>query len=121
MYYSAAFTVLGGLHTTPLRSLASKMVERTEYGKIFTVIGVVVAMAQLISNSVMSEVYADTVASDPGFLYFLAAGFAAFALVIEIAFLCSTKKHAKDLFCFLRFLFAYYMLLCLTMKGSMES
>ena len=101
MYYSAAFTVLGGLHTTPLRSLASKMVERTEYGKIFTVIGVVVAMAQLISNSVMSEVYADTVASDPGFLYFLAAGFAAFALVIEMAFLSSKRKHAKDLFVFL--------------------
>ena len=101
MYYSAAFTVLGGLHTTPLRSLASKMVERTEYGKIFTVIGVVVAMAQLISNSVMSEVYADTVASDPGFLYFLAAGFAAFALVIEIEFLRSKETMLKTFFVFL--------------------
>ena len=101
MYYSAAFTVLGGLHTTPLRSLASKMVERTEYGKIFTVIGVVVAMAQLISNSVMSEVYADTVASDPGFLYFLAAGFAAFALVIEIEFLRSKENMLNAFFVFL--------------------
>ena len=82
IYYAATFTVLAGLHTTPLRSLSSKMVEPTEFGKLFTCVGVAVGVAQLISNSILLEAYADTVKSDPGFMYLLAAAFSGFALVI---------------------------------------
>ena len=82
IYYAATFTILAGLHTTPLRSLSSKMVESTEFGKLFTCVGVAVGLAQLISNSILLEAYADTVKSDPGFMYLLAAAFSGFALVI---------------------------------------
>ena len=58
------------------------MVESTEFGKLFTCVGVAVGLAQLISNSILLEAYADTVKSDPGFMYLLAAAFSGFALVI---------------------------------------
>ena len=52
-------------------------------GKLFTCVGVAaVGLAQLISNSILLEAYADTVKSDPGFMYLLAAAFSGFALVI---------------------------------------
>ena len=82
IYYAGAFTILGNLHTTPLRSLTSKMVEPNEFGKIFTFVGVAISLAQLISSSLLLEVYADTVASFPGFMYLVSAGLACLALVI---------------------------------------
>ena len=95
IYYAATFTVLAGLHTTPLRSLSSKMVDSTEFGKLFTCVGVAVAVAQLISNSILLEVYADTVESDPGFMYLLAAAFSSFALVITVGSRIVRKNFPK--------------------------
>ena len=56
MYYACALMVFGGLDTTPLRSLISKMVEPMEYGKIFTFVGVGFSFAMIITNSVYQEI-----------------------------------------------------------------
>ena len=40
IYYASALTLLGGLDSTPLRSLLSKLVEPNEYGKIYTFAGI---------------------------------------------------------------------------------
>ena len=36
LYYAAAIGMLGALDSTPIRSMVSKMVEPTEFGKLFT-------------------------------------------------------------------------------------
>ena len=81
MYYASALTVLGGLDATPLRSLMSKMVEPTEYGKIFTFTGIASSLAFLITGSLFQEIYVETVATFPGFMYLLTAGLQLLALV----------------------------------------
>ena len=51
IYYASALTLLGGLDTTPLRSLLSKLVEPNEYGKIYTFAGI----AFLLGHCQMSK------------------------------------------------------------------
>ena len=81
MYYACAVMVFGGLDTTPLRSLISKMVEPMEYGKIFTFVGVGFSFAMIITNSVYQEIYAETVATFPGTAYLVGVGLLLIALV----------------------------------------
>ena len=81
MYYACALMVFGGLDTTPLRSLISKMVEPMEYGKIFTFVGVGFSFAMIITNSVYQEIYAETVATFPGTAYLVGVGLLLIALV----------------------------------------
>ena len=81
MYYACALMVFGGLDTTPLRSLISKMVAPMEYGKIFTFVGVGFSFAMIITNSVYQEIYAETVATFPGTAYLVGVGLLLIALV----------------------------------------
>ena len=74
MYYASSLTVFGGLHNTPLRSLMSKIVEPTEFGKIFTLTGVAQSISTLITGSFFQEIYAETEASFPGLMYLIGAG-----------------------------------------------
>ena len=74
MYYASSLTVLGGLHNTPLRSLMSKIVEPTEFGKIFTLTGVAQSISTLITGSFFQEIYVETEASFPGLMYLIGAG-----------------------------------------------
>ena len=88
MYYATALMVLGGIDTTPLRSLLSKMVQPTEFGKIFTFAGVSFSLARLVTSSIYQEIYADTVEFYAGLVYLIAAGTAGLALVK-----CSTTDN----------------------------
>ena len=94
--------VLGGIDTTPLRSLLSKMVEPSEFGynfflvsnhyieiyysiiscrKIFTFAGVAFSLARLVTSSIYQDIYLNTVSFFPGFVYMVAAGMTCLALV----------------------------------------
>ena len=83
-YYSSALTTLGSLETTPLRSLLSKMVDPTEYGKIFTILMVLSSLTSLVKDPLFQEAYAETVATFPGFIFLLSAGLQTFAMVCTV-------------------------------------
>jgi hypothetical protein len=90
MYYAASLTLLGGTGDTPLRSLLSKLVDPTEYGKIFTLASVASSIASLLTSSGFQEIYAATVSTFPGTIYVVSAGIVFSALVIY-------KKKKKTL------------------------
>ena len=74
MYYAAAITVIGSLDSTPIRSLISKMVDPTEFGKVFTFAATASAIAGLLTESVYQEIYYSTISSQPGTVFLVAAG-----------------------------------------------
>ena len=84
MYYASALGILGALNSTPLRSLISKLVEPTEYGKIFTIAMVVSSLASLATRSGFQELYAVTVATFPRLTYLVSAGIQSIALVSKL-------------------------------------
>ena len=86
MYYASALGILGALNSTPLRSLISKLVEPTEYGKIFTIAMVVSSLASLATRSGFQELYAETVATFPGLTYLVSAGIQSIALVSKLKY-----------------------------------
>ena len=101
LYFSSSLMVLGGIDTTPLRSLLSKMVEPSEFGynfflvsnncivyfpilscrKIFTFAGVAFSLARLVTSSIYQDIYLNTVSFFPGLVYMVAAGMTCLALV----------------------------------------
>lgn len=83
MYYGASITVLGGLDSTPIRSLVSKMVEPDEYGKVFTFTATASGITSLFTSTVYQEIYAATVETYPGAVFLVGAGFLVIALVIN--------------------------------------
>lgn len=83
MYYAASLTVIGGMDNTPLRSMLSKMVEKHEYGKIFTLTATASSLAGLVTSSVYQEVYAATVSTFPGAMYLLSASMVTVSLVVN--------------------------------------
>lgn len=102
MYYASSLTVLGGLHNTPLRSLMSKIVEPTEFGKIFTLTGVAQSISTLITGSFFQEIYVETEASFPGLMYLIGAGIQFLILVYTLKFDNARKKvrsFSTFLFC----------------------
>ena len=74
MYYAAAITVIGSLDSTPIRSLISKMVDPTEFGKVFTFAATASAIAGLLTESVYQEIYYSTISTQPGTVFIVAAG-----------------------------------------------
>jgi hypothetical protein len=69
MYYGTSLSVLGGMSSTPLRSMLSKCVESHEYGKIFTLSSVASSLASLVSSVVIQEMYEYTLDTFPGAIY----------------------------------------------------
>ncbi len=51
MYYGTGIMSLGGPEKAPLQAQLSKMVDTDEFGKIFTLFGVVSAIASTIATS----------------------------------------------------------------------
>ena len=84
IYYASALMLFGGLDTTPLRSLLSKLVEPNEYGKIYTLAGIAFTLAGFFTSSAYQEIYADTVTYWPGFVYLVGSGVLFIALVSVI-------------------------------------
>ena len=97
MYYASSLTVLGGLHNTPLRSLMSKIVEPTEFGKIFTFTGVAQSFSSLITGSFFQEIYAETEANFPGLMYLIGAGIQ-FLILVKYTYENCMVFHKKILF-----------------------
>ena len=81
LYYGSSLTILGALDSTPIRSLVSKMVEPTEYGKLFTFTSTAAAISRLMTSSGFQEIYAATVSIYPGAMYLVSAGMSTIALV----------------------------------------
>ena len=66
MYYAMGLTVIGGIESTPLRSLLSKCVDLDEFGKIFTMSSVASNVAGLLGSTVLPILYGDTLETAPG-------------------------------------------------------
>ena len=74
MYYGTALSVMGGMLSTPLRSMLSKCVESHEYGKIFTLSSVSSSLASLLSSVIIQEMYKYTLDTFPGAIYLFHGG-----------------------------------------------
>ena len=109
LYYAAAIGMLGALDSTPIRSMVSKMVEPTEFGKLFTFLSTAQGMkwhfyfctaqhtfsrktkfrisqglTSLMTSSGFQAIYAKTIEIYPGAMYLVSAGLSAFAVVSDI-------------------------------------
>ena len=81
LYYGSSFRILGGLDSTPIRSLVSKMVEPTEFGKVFTLLSMAQGLTSLVTSSGFQEIYAKTISIYPGAMYLVSAGLSSIAVV----------------------------------------
>ncbi len=81
LYYGAAIATIGSIEGTPLTAQLSKMVETTEFGKVFTLVGTAQSIAMTVTNSGFQAIYAATVSVNPGAMYFVAGGVQAVTLV----------------------------------------
>ena len=69
MYYAASLSIIGGLTSTPLQSMLSKVVSKDEFGKIFTLSSVAMNIASLLSSTFLQMLYEVTVKTFPGAMY----------------------------------------------------
>ncbi len=84
LYYGTALSVIGGLEATPLTAQLSKMVQPTEFGKIFTLVGTTQSIAGMVTSSGYQAIYAATVSYNPGAIYFVVGGVLATTTVCTI-------------------------------------
>ena len=101
LYYGASIGILGALDSTPIRSLVSKMVEPSEYGKLFTFLATASSLTQLITSSGFQEIYAKTITIYPGAMYLVSAGLTFIAVVRKFF------GSSKTFFFLLTFYFAF--------------
>ena len=72
--------------------MVSKLVERDEYGKVFTFTSVASSITELITSSGFQEIYAATIDIYPGAFYLFGAGLVTLALVSSIFKIYKTIK-----------------------------
>ena len=95
MYYGTALSVMGGMLSTPLRSMLSKCVESHEYGKIFTLSSVASSLASLLSSVIIQEMYKYTLDTFPGAIYLFHGGIELVAVgMMSIVFIW-IKRYEK--------------------------
>ena len=88
MYYGTVLSVMGGMMSTPLRSMLSKCVESHEFGKIFTLSSVASSLASLLSSVIIQEMYRYTLDTFPGAIYLFHGGIELVAVgMMSIVFL----------------------------------
>ena len=95
MYYAASIKVIGSLDSTPMRSLMSKMVDPTEFGKVFTFAATASALAGLLTESGYQEIYYSTISSQPGTVFLVAAGMLSLALVMQFCLYSRIVKFER--------------------------
>ena len=66
MYFASGITLLGGIESTPLKSILSKCVETDEYGKIFTLAAVSSSVASLLGGAILPKIYQTFEDTNPG-------------------------------------------------------
>ena len=66
MYLASGITLLGGVESTPLKSILSKCVDPDEYGKIFTLSAVASSVSSLLGGAILPKLYQAFVDTCPG-------------------------------------------------------
>ena len=95
MYYGTALSVMGGMLSTPLRSMLSKCVESHEYGKIFTLSSVASALATLMSSVIIQEMYKYTLDTFPGAIYLFHGGIELVAVLMMAIIYAIIKRQER--------------------------
>ena len=95
MYYGTALSLMGGMLSTPLRSMLSKCVESHEYGKIFTLSSVASSVASLISSVIIQELYKLTLIIFPGAIYLFHASIELITVGMMAIMYFLIKRHEK--------------------------
>ena len=95
MYYGTALSVMGGMLSTPLRSMLSKCVESHEYGKIFTLSSVASALASLMSSVIIQEMYKYTLDTFPGAIYLFHGGIELVAVLMMAIIYAIIKRQER--------------------------
>ena len=95
MMYLAALTQMNSITTVSIRSQLSKIVEATEIGKIFAVVGIGQSLVSLISHSLFGAVYRSTLSIFPSmYLIIVILCIALAALgVITVQLMTLSRSH----------------------------
>ena len=96
MYYATSLSIIGGLTSTPLQSMLSKCVLKDEYGKIFTLSSVAVAIASLFSTAFVQKLYEYTVESFPGAIYVFLASTELMTVILMSVFFIFVIRHERQ-------------------------
>jgi len=94
-YYAMGLTLVGGIEGTPLRSLLSKCVGLDEFGKIFTMSSVASSLSSLVGATIMPKLYAGTVATVPGAVYFFMASVQLLCIICMAVLYHVIRRHEK--------------------------
>ena len=84
MYLATGLGTIGGLTSTPIITLLTKLVDREETGAVMAMSSGLIVLEQLASSVLFSQVYSLTVATQPGLIYLIMA---AIYTVVAVMFL----------------------------------
>jgi len=96
MYYAASLSIIGGLTSTPLQSMLSKVVSKDEFGKIFTLSSVAMNIASLLSSTFLQMLYEATVKTFPGAMYVGLSVMEVITVVLMSIYFIYVIKHEKQ-------------------------
>jgi len=96
MYYASGLTIIGGIESTPLKSLLSKCVSSHEFGKIFTLSSIASSLASLIGAVIVPKLYQATLDSLPGAIYFFFASVQVVVVLVITALFVVIIGHEKE-------------------------
>lgn len=69
MYLATGLSSIGCLTTTPLITLLTKLVDKTEVGAVMAMASGMICLEELASSVLFSQVYKATVSTNPGFIF----------------------------------------------------
>ena len=95
MYYGTGLSLLGGIESTPLRSLLSKCVGLDEFGKIFTMSSTASSLASLLGAFIVPKIYKATVETFPGAVYVFMASVQLLTVILMFVLYLVILKHEK--------------------------
>ena len=96
MYYACSLSIIGGLTSTPLQSMLSKVVSKDEFGKIFTLSSVAVNIASLLSSTLLQLLYEATLKTFPGAMYVGLSVMEVITVVLMSIYFLYVIKHEKQ-------------------------
>ena len=96
MYYAVSLSIIGGLTSTPLQSMLSKVVSKDEFGKIFTLSSVAVSIASLLSSTFLQMLYEKTLKTFPGAMYVGLSAMEIITVILMSIYFLYVIKHEKE-------------------------